>query len=397
MSVLPVSTRPVSNESPSQCEGNTRTSVKPDWWLIGAVGLLAGLGLLVILSASSLMADSRYSNSFHFVLRQGIALSAGALGAAVLMRVPTARLRQFATPAYVLAVIALVLVLTPLGRSAYGSARWINLGFFNFQPSEFAKFALILAFSNHLARNEGRIADVAGVVLPGLIVWGAPVILLVYLEPDFLTSVLMSSLLGVLLYVGGLRWRWMLSMGAVALAALGAMLVAEPYRVRRLTSFLDPFSDPENTGYQVIQGWIALASGGFTGQGMASGLAQRGFLPEAHTDFIAAVVGEEFGAVGWVLMLAIYGVILWRCVRITFRSPTFFGVLLGSALTTLIAFQVIVNLCVVVSWFPPTGLVLPFLSYGATAVVFHMLAVGILLRLHIEAEEADQIGAAVPG
>jgi len=374
-----------------------KATLKPDWWLIAAVAALVGFGLLLILSASSMMADSRYGNSFHFVLRQSMALGLGVFGAAVFTRIPTARLRQVATPAYLLAVVALILVLTPLGRSAYGSARWIDLGFFNFQPSEFAKFALILAFANHLARNEGRIADVAGVVLPGMIVWGAPLILLVYLEPDFLTSVFLTTLLGVLLYVAGLKWRWIVGLGGAMLGVLLSMLVAEPYRVRRLTSFVDPFSDPENTGYQVIQGWIALASGGFTGQGMASGLAQRGFLPEAHTDFIAAVVGEEFGALGWLVMLALYGVVLWRSVRISFRSPTFFGMLLGSALTTLIAFQVIVNLCVVVSWFPPTGLVLPFLSYGATAVVFHMFAIGILLRLHLEAEEDLSMVPAVPG
>ncbi len=183
-------------------------------------------------------------------------------------------------------------------------------------------------------------------------------------------------------------------MGAVAVV-LGAILaVIEPYRVRRLLSFTDPLENADGSGYQVVQGWIAMASGGWTGQGLAGGVAQRGNLPEAHTDFIAAVVGEDLGAIGVSVMVAAFVVLVWRGYGIAARATDLYGALVATALSTLLASQALVNLGVLVGWAPPKGLVLPFLSYGASAVVAHLLCVGILLRISIHADPDRPGGAA---
>jgi cell division protein FtsW len=187
-----------------------------------------------------------------------------------------------------------------------------------------------------------------------------------------------------MLVVAGLHLGWVVSGGGVAVVVLMFVAALAPYRLRRIMSFWDPFEDHEGSGHQVIQGWIAMANGGWTGQGIASGVAQRGNLPEAHTDFISAVVGEELGVLGWVVLVGLYLVVVWRGFGIASRSPTLFGALVASALTTLLASQAVINLGVVVGWMPAKGLVLPFMSYGSSAVVAHLLCVGLLLRVSMQ-------------
>ncbi len=363
-----------------------------DWWLLGTVVLQMAFGILMILSASSLFADARYGNSLHFAIRQLAGLGMGATLGFVLIRQPWSRLRALAWPVFGVALFGLLLVLTPLSHSANGATRWISLGGINFQPSEFGKLALIFVLSHYLSCNEGRLNDFFGVVIPAMAV-PFPLLLLVMLQPDFGTTVILAGLCGLLLFLAGLRWSWVGALGGTGLAALGVVAVLAPYRVRRMTSFLDPFADSEGAGYQVVQGWIALASGGISGRGLATGLAQSGFLPEAHTDFIAAVVGEEFGAVGWAVLVLSYAVIVWRGTVIADRSTDLFGTLLAMGITVLLAMQAIINLGVVVGWLPAKGLVLPFLSYGSSAALVHTLAIALLLRVSMQPAVAAQKGA----
>lgn len=359
-----------------------------DWWLLGSVVILAAFGLMMILSASNLAADARYGNGLHFVGRQALGLSAAAVALLAIVFVPYGWLRKLAWPTYLAGLVGLCLVFTPLGYQAYGAVRWISLGGLNIQPSEFAKLGLILVMAHYLAANEGRLADLVGVVVPALVV-AVPMVLLLLLEPDFGTTVITCWLVFVMLFVAGLSWRWVVALGGLGAVALGFIAILEPYRIERLKNLGDPFLDPEGGGYQVIQGWIALASGGWAGQGLAAGVAQRGGLPEPHTDFISAVVGEELGAVGWLAMVALYLVVVWRGFGIAARATDLFGALVATALTTLLASQAVINLGVVVGWMPAKGLVLPFLSYGASAVVAHGLAIALLLRVGLHAEEAS--------
>ena len=354
-----------------------------DWWLLGASVILAGFGLLMILSASSVQADADFGDALLFVTRQGIGLLLGVLGAVAVLRIPWRWLRRSAWVAWLGTVISLLLVMTPLGHASGGAARWLVLGGLRFQPSEVAKVALVLVLAHYLAANAGRIKDVVGTVLPAVGLT-APIVFLVLMQPDFGTTVILVGLLGVLLFLAGLQWRWLAGFGLVAATGLAMVAVAAPYRLRRLTAFTDPFADPSDAGYQVVQGWIAMAQGGLFGRGIGAGVAQSGFLPEAHTDSIAAVVGEELGAVGWVLMVALQLVLVWRATVLADRSRELFGTLLAGGLAALLGAQAIVNLGVVCGLLPTKGLVLPFLSYGASAAVMHTVCIGLLLRIGLD-------------
>jgi len=357
-----------------------------DWWLVGTVLLLMGSGVLMILSASSLSADEVYGDALHFSLRQIAGIGLGGMLAIGVLFVPWRWLRRSSWWIYGLGIVGLILVFTPMGYRAYAATRWISLGGVNVQPSEFAKIGLVLVMAHYLAANEGRLADLTGVVVPAVAL-PVPILVLLMLEPDFGTTVITAALAGVMLFVAGLRWRYVLTLGGMAVGSLAFLALLAPYRVRRLVSFTDPFADSSGGGYQVIQGWIAMASGGWTGQGIATGVAKRGGLPEAHNDFISAVVGEELGAIGWLIMIALYLVLTWRGFAIAAGASDLFGAMVASALTTILACQEVINLGVVVGWMPAKGLVLPFMSYGASAVVAHLLCVGLLLRVGMESSE----------
>lgn len=356
-----------------------------DWYLFGAVVALAAFGLLMILSASSADADRIYGDRFHYMVRQVVGLGLGVGGASVVLLAPWRWLRRAVWPSYWLTLGLLGAVLSPLGHSAKGATRWLALGPMNFQPSELAKLALIVALAHYLACNEGRLKDVIGVAVPGLSLV-LPLVALIVFQKDFGTTVILVGLTGVLLFVAGLQKRWLVGGAGLAAVGLVAMILAEPYRIQRLTAFLDPFADPDAAGYQIVQGWIALATGGATGNGMAAGVAQRGFLPEPHTDFISAVIGEELGAVGWGLAVGLQMFLLWRILLVGERSRDLFGTLIAMGVASLFGAQALINLGVVAGLMPAKGLVLPFLSYGASAVIVHVLAVGLVLRVGLESQ-----------
>jgi len=362
-----------------------------DWWLLGAVLALLGFGSLMILSASTLHADLAFGDPTRFVVRQGLGMGAGLAGVITLLLVPYRWIRKGAWPVYVLSLVGLVLCLVPgIGRDVLGAWRWIQLGPINIQPSEFAKIALILVTSTYLANNEGRLNDILGVGVPAFGI-AVPMITLLMMEPDFGTTVITVALVGILLFMAGLHWGWVVTLGTVGGVLLSLAAVVAPYRLARITSFWDPFQDVQGGGHQVVQGWIAMASGGWWGQGIASGIAQRGNLPEAHTDFISAVVGEELGVLGWVLLIGLYLMVVWRGFGIAARAGNLFGTLVASAVSALLASQALINLGVVVGWMPAKGLVLPFMSYGASAVVAHLICIGLLLRVSMESAPPDAL------
>ena len=368
-----------------------------DWWLLLTAVALAGFGLLAILSASSLGADAAYDDRFHFVVRQATGLVIGAAVGASVVGMPYAWLRRLAWPAWLVSVLLLVAVLTPwLGHTAKGATRWISLGPVNVQPGELAKVALIAMLSHYLANNRGRLADIVGVGLPGL-GFVLPLVFLVIFQKDFGTTVILLGLTGVLFFAAGLQWRWMLGGGLATISLLGFLIAVEPYRIRRLVSFLDPFADPDGAGYQVVQGWIALATGGLFGSGLASGVAQRGFLPEPHTDFVSAVVGEELGLFGWLLIVGLMIALVWRAARIAEKAPDLFGMLAATGIAAMFGAQAIINLGVVCGLLPAKGLVLPFLSYGASAVVVHAMCIGVLLKIRLESvTEGERVSFELP-
>lgn len=363
-----------------------------DFGLLGAAVGLSGFGLLMILSATSMSAGSAYGDTFHFVWRQLAGLGLGTAVGLVVFFGSYAQLRRIAWPAYLATLGLLIVVMTPIGHEANGATRWISFGPVNIQPSELARLSLVLILSDYLGNNRGRLKDAVGVGVPGMGLV-LPLVVLVIFQKDFGTTVILLGLAGVLFFVAGLQWRWVFSGTAAVVALLGFLVAVEPYRIRRLMSFVDPFADPDGAGYQVVQGWIALATGGAFGTGLASGVAQRGFLPEPHNDFIGAVIGEELGAVGWCIAVFLQLVLVWRAAAIASRAPDLFGMLVASGIGAMLGAQAIINLSVVGGMLPAKGLVLPFLSYGASAAVMHAACIGLLLKIGVEAARSPNSGA----
>jgi cell division protein FtsW len=352
-----------------------------DLWLAGSVMGLVLFGLVMVVSASSHFGLKVYASPWGFGLRQVVGVVLGLVAGAAIWVLPWKTFERLPRPFFWASLAMLAAVQSPLGHAAKGAPRWVNLGVVNLQPSEFAKIALAMILARHLARNEGRAHDIMGVVVPGVAAYLGPMLVLVALQSDLGTMALLGGITLVAVFVAGLEWRWI---GAAILAAVGgaALLIAyEPYRAARLMSFVDPHAAAEGGGYQIVQGWVAIAVGGVTGQGLGAGVAQQGFLPEAHTDMIMAVVGEELGIVGWSFAFFLHGVILLRGARIAIDCRHLFEMIIASCITAVIAAQVVINTAVIGGLVPPKGLVFPFVSYGASAMIFNLVEVAILLRI----------------
>lgn len=360
-----------------------------NWALAGLALVLCAAGLYAILTASSSFGDLSYGDSAFFVRRQAAGAAAGVFVAAWLAsRRASVFRRLMGLPLWVLTMALMVAVFVPgLGNEVNGAQRWIDVGPVNFQPSELAKIATITMLASYLSANAGRLRDVLGVALPGLGYVLVPLILSVF-QKDFGAVVLLLGLSFVLLVLAGLHLRWLIGLGGIAAFGLVALIFAEPYRLTRILTFTDPFADIRGAGYQIVQGWIALATGGPMGAGVGRGVAQRGFLPEAHTDMIAAVVGEELGVVGLGSLVFLMMLLVALSYRVAARARDLYGLLVAAGVGTLFASQAVINLGVVGGLMPAKGLVLPFLSYGASAVFVHVAAVGILLHIDRDTREA---------
>ncbi len=350
-----------------------------DWALVGPAVGLASLGILMIVSASG---GASTASSVPFALRQGLGLLVGGGAAAVLVVLPYRVLRQATWPFYVASLVLLFLVI-PLGTTVKGATRWLSLGIVQLQPSEIAKLALIGVMADYLANNRGRLRDFVGVALPGF-GFLLPMLMLVILQRDFGTTAILLGLAGVQFLVAGLRWSHVAVCAAVSSALLAILVFVEPYRFTRVTEFMAPFKHETESGYQVVQGWIALATGGWTGTGLGAGVAQLGFVPEAHNDMIMAVVGEELGALGFVTVVALLVMLVWRCFQVALRAPDLFGMLAAAGVGTMLAAQAIINIGVVGGLLPAKGLVLPFVSYGASAAVVNVVAVAVVLKVALQ-------------
>jgi len=353
-----------------------------DKTLLALVVVAVLMGLAAIFSASFEGAQAMFNNGAHFVIRQLVGILGGAAAALVVMTQVRKSLVIWSRR-FFWAVIGLLVAVPFVGKSVKGAQRWIDLGPINVQPSELAKLAVIAFLVDFLARNAGQLQRRA-VFMPALLIVAGP-IFLIAIQRDLGTCVVIVMTTAPILIAAGLPKRVFAGLAGVVAAFVAIMIAMEPYRLRRVTSFVDPFAVLEEGGYQVVQGWASMASGGLSGLGFGTGLASQGYLPEAHTDFISAVIAEEFGAIGWVVLVLLFVGMLARGLRIVERAPDMRGALLALGITSLIGAQAVVNMGVVAGLMPPKGLVLPFVSYGATAAAVYTLAIGILLRVGMEA------------
>jgi cell division protein FtsW len=348
--------------------------------LCATVAVLNVVGLVMILSASSVAALSNYGSSWYFFNRQLAWALFGAVAFVVSARVDYHRWRRFAPAVLVVTLVLLFAVLLPgIGIVVDGSRRWLGFGALRFQPSEIAKFALLLFSADVLTRRADATDDWRA-WSPVLVVCGL-LCGLVILEPDLDSTVVFGLLAFAMLLAAGARTKHLATVALIGVSLSALLAVAVPYRRERVFSFLDPWSDTSNTGYQIAQSLMALGSGGVDGVGLGAGRAKWMFLPNAHTDFIFAIVGEELGLIGCIIVLGLFagfGIVGFHVAR---NAPDRYGMLLATGVTTWIVGQAAINLGAVVALLPVSGITLPFLSAGGSSLVFSMAAAGVLANI----------------
>ncbi|MGH9017930.1 MAG: putative lipid II flippase FtsW [Acidimicrobiales bacterium] len=349
--------------------------------LLVLVCSLCGIGLVMVLAASAYTSLVDYGSVWTIFTRQVLWMGLGFIALFVTARTPYDRWRRFRVLLLVGTLLLLLAVLVPgVGVSAGGSARWIGLGQLRIQPSELMKLALAVFSADLLARRADRVHQPGAVVVPLLMVLGIAAVL-VLKQPDMGTALVLACIALALFYAGGVPLKPVLKV-LVGVAVLGfALGLAEPYRRERLLSFLNPFAHAQGSGYQVVQSLVGLGSGRFFGLGLAAGREKWGLLPNAHTDFIFSVIGEQAGLVGALVVLGLFAALAWYGLRAASRAPDRFGSLMAVAATCWITSQAVINIGAVIGLLPVTGIPLPFISFGGSSLVITMVAGGVLINV----------------
>jgi len=356
-----------------------RLSVDPV--LLGAVLALVSLGLVMVYSASAVTAAEKQGNGFYFLERQLLAAFVGLVVMAAGVRLGYRRLARLAYPMLLLSIVLLVLVLVPgVGTVVGGARRWLRLPGLSLQPAEIAKFTWVVYLAYSLAKKREKVATFSIGFLPHLLLAGL-LVALCMAEPDFGSSVELLVLLFILLFAAGTKVSYLVGSVLLALPMAYAAITRSPYRWARIKAFLDPWAHRHDIGYQVAQSLISVGSGGLFGLGLGESRQKLFFLPEAHTDFIFSIIGEELGLLGAIATIVLYGVVVWRGTRAALRASETFGTYLGLGLTAMLGFQAAVNMSVAMGMLPTKGLTLPFISYGGCSLVISMAAAGVLLSL----------------
>lgn len=364
-------------------------SRKIDYILLGAVFALVGIGLLFVYSASSYSAEVSYGNKYLFLTKQAIGAAVGLVSMFVAAKINLDFVKKLWIVGVVVAIVLLALVFVPgISIENYGARRWIGVGSFSMQPSEIAKFAFVLFCAVYMSRVD--MTKLRNCIPP--IVVGVTFCALIIAEPNMSITMCMAMLMIIMLYLGGMKWKYFLLMLIPIALTVPLLIVIEPYRLQRLLAFIDPWASPKDEGYQLIQSLYALGSGGWFGVGLFNSRQKYRFLPFAESDFVFSVIGEETGLFGCLVVFALYLVIIIRGVRIAVNSKDKFTSYLAGGISAVVAVQSLLNFAVVTGSIPPTGLPLPFISYGGTSLVVFMTAMGILLNLSSNARE-NTLGA----
>lgn len=361
-------------------------------FLLGATLLLLIVGLIMVMSASTVVSYRTTGSSYTLFMRQLLFAVLGLAAMLALSRMPVSFFRRMAYPAIVVAFVSLVLVLVPgIGVEVNGQRNWISLGGpFRLQPSEFAKLALIIWVANLLAKRRDRVTGWKSLLVPLAPVTGA-LLFLILMEGDLGTTLVMMPMIAAMLLVAGAPMKLFGWMGGSIVALIGLLSITTPYRLQRFATWLDPASDPDGTGWQVLHGQYALATGGWWGVGLGASREKWGFLPEAQTDFILAVIGEEVGLVGTLSVLALFAVIALVIAQIAMRTDDEFVRLATTGVGIWIVAQALINIGAVVGALPITGLPLPLVSYGGSSLTFTLMAVGMLLAFARAQPEASAL------
>ena len=357
------------------------TALTYDITLLFSVLFLVGIGIVMVYSASSALALKKFGSDYYFLKRQALFSLMGMIALVTCGHIPMAVYKSLAYPLLAIAILLLLLVpFSNLGVTAGGAKRWLSIMGFSFQPSEIARLTMVIYLAFSMSKKQDNIKDFSIGFLPHLIVL-ALFTGLILIQPDFGSAVILAAITWILLFVGGVRLRYLLSFILLIMPMVYYVMLNADYRLRRITSFLDPWQYPTEDGYQIIHSLMAFGTGGIWGAGIGKGYQKLFYLPEPHTDFIFSVIGEELGLVGIVIILSLYALILWRGVSIARNATDSFSVFMATGITATILLQVCVNMCVTLGLLPTKGLTLPFLSYGGTSLLVNMASIGILMNI----------------
>ena len=367
--------------------------LQADEWLFAGTVALALFGVIMVYSASAVVATAENHSQYYYVVRQGVWTLIGLVAMWAGMRFDYGRLRNGKIAWGLLVLTAVLLVAVYAFPPINGARRWIRMsGVFSLQPSEISKLALAVFLARFLERRAGREGEFWATFVPSVAVTGV-LALLVVAEPDLGTSMMLAVVCTSMLFTAGARLKHMALAAAPALVGVTGLLLFVPWRLKRVLVFLDPWADPQGSGYQVVQSLLAVGSGGVHGLGFTEGRQKMFFLPFAHSDFIFAVVSEELGLFGGLAVIALFGLFLWRGMRAALRAPDRFGMLLGLGVVAGIVAQALFNMSVVLSMLPTKGIPLPFISYGGSSLVPTLFSVGVLLN--ISQQSSPGYGAAL--
>lgn len=351
--------------------------------------LLSALGLLFIYSASSYGALLETGDAYFYVKKQAIAFVFGAVLMFAMRVFDIEKIKKFKYPILIIGYLLLALVFVPvLGVESYGAKRWLNLGFFTIQSSEYAKFALVIFIAAYMCNKDMNVTKNIAVVL----ISGVICCILIILEPNMSITVCVAAVMLLMLFIGGVKMKKFAVLMLPFVIAVPALIIAEPYRLKRLTAFINPWENPQAEGYQLIQSYYALGSGGLFGIGIGNSRQKLLYLPFAESDFILSVIGEETGFVGILLIMAIFCALIYAGVKISASADTRFKSYLAAGITSVIAVQTIINAAVVSGTIPPTGLPLPFISAGGSSLVAFMAASGVLASCACTRNEGENKG-----
>ncbi|MEW6556983.1 MAG: putative lipid II flippase FtsW [Elusimicrobiota bacterium] len=348
-------------------------------WVFVITLILVSIGTIMVFSASGIMADYRYGTAFTFFLKQLLWVGIGLLSMLIFSAFDYNKLKKIVPVLLIFTVILLVMVLL-LGPTIAGTKRWLKFGPVGFQPSEIAKLTVVFFLAWYVDRRTSKMKNFQdGLIRPFIII--SIIAGLIYLERDVGVPVLIFLLALVLLFIGGLRKMYIVFAGLIVSPLIFYAILKEPYRLKRLTAFLNPWADPQGSGYQLIQSFLAMGSGGLAGKGLGNSQIKMLFLPEPHTDFIFPIIGEEFGLIGTMAILLLFFGLFYFGIKIALHAKNLFGTLLAFGITIMITLQMIINISVSIGIFPTKGLPLPFISFGGSSMVVMLTGIGILLNI----------------
>lgn len=371
------------------------SSGQTDFILLASATALVIFGVVMVFSSSYYIALNREGDPFFYLERQIFFASTGFLGMYIMSKFDYHKLIKFTVPIMVLALILLILVIAGFGRTVNNATRWIAVGPVTIMPGEFAKIAVIMFVAGFIAKDHRRVYNFTKGILPVAVVTMIYAILIIR-QPNLSTALTVAGIAFGMMFLAGLQWRYLIAVivamtgGVFALAKFGANF-GYGHVMRRLTSFRDPFEEALGDGFQVVQSLLALGTGGFFGLGLGKSVQKNLYLPEPMNDFILSIIGEELGLVGVFFLMSLFMVLIWRCFTVAMHAPDRYGMLLSGGIGIMIAIQVIMNVAVVTSSMPPTGVALPFISYGGNALWICMGAVGVVLNVSRQTSLAEEI------